>query len=150
DSSLRHRTGTVVKLISPSSFSEQRRLSGETCIAVHGKIRPLKTWVHIFEPKLQSRASKFEYMLNKQKERKSKNWNKFQEPQGLRHCTRSGHTAEFDPEEGFAKVKKYGLPQDEGVKSFISNPTAQLSERVVLVMMSKATNEVLERREVEF
>ncbi|KAG8492334.1 hypothetical protein CXB51_009811 [Gossypium anomalum] len=64
----------------------------------------------------------------------------------------------IDPEESFAKVKKYGLPQDEGVKSFISNPTAQLSghsshsrnvlekERVVLVMMSKATNEVLERR----
>ncbi|KAL1060239.1 hypothetical protein V6Z11_1Z114600 [Gossypium hirsutum] len=57
----------------------------------------------------------------------------------------------------FAKVKKYGLPmlltQDEGVKSFISNLTAQLSEwleagklqRVVLVIMSKATNEVLER-----
>ncbi|MFQ6641214.1 hypothetical protein Gotur_016058, partial [Gossypium turneri] len=36
----------------------------------------------------------------------------------------------FDPEEGFAKVKKYGLPQDEGVKSFISNPTAQLSVRL--------------------
>ncbi|XP_074295674.1 mitotic spindle checkpoint protein MAD2 [Silene latifolia] len=61
------------------------------------------------------------------------------------------------PEESFAKVKKYGLPmlltQDEGVKSFISNLTAQLSEwlesgklqRVVLVIMSKATNEVLER-----
>ncbi|MBA0613629.1 hypothetical protein Goshw_015189 [Gossypium schwendimanii] len=76
------------------------------------------------------------------------------------------------PEESFAKVKKYGLPmlltQDEGVKSFISNLTAQLSghfshsgnelivlekewleagklQRVVLVIMSKATNEVLER-----
>ncbi|KAK8526342.1 hypothetical protein V6N12_020815 [Hibiscus sabdariffa] len=61
------------------------------------------------------------------------------------------------PEESFAKVKKYGLPmlltQDEGVKSFISNLTAQLSEwleagklqRVVLVIMSKASNEVLER-----
>ncbi|MBA0765879.1 hypothetical protein Gotri_014992, partial [Gossypium trilobum] len=36
------------------------------------------------------------------------------------------------------------LTQDEGVKSFISNLTAQLSERVVLVIMSKATNEVLE------
>ncbi|KAM7256359.1 hypothetical protein ACFE04_012100 [Oxalis oulophora] len=38
------------------------------------------------------------------------------------------------PEESFAKVKKYGLPmlltQDEGVKSFIANLTAQLSERV--------------------
>ncbi|GFZ21170.1 DNA-binding HORMA family protein [Actinidia rufa] len=61
------------------------------------------------------------------------------------------------PEETFAKVKKYGLPmlltQDEGVKTFIANLTAQLSEwlesgklqRVVLVIMSKATNEVLER-----
>ncbi|MBA0776483.1 hypothetical protein Gotri_011470, partial [Gossypium trilobum] len=49
----------------------------------------------------------------------------------------------IDPEESFAKVKKYGLPQDEGVKSFISNLTAQLSERVVLVMTSKATNELL-------
>nr|CAN73237.1 hypothetical protein VITISV_030093 [Vitis vinifera] len=61
------------------------------------------------------------------------------------------------PEESFGKVKKYGLPmlltQDEGVKSFIANLTAQLSEwletgklqRVVLVIMSKATNEVLER-----
>ncbi|KAE8719586.1 Mitotic spindle checkpoint protein MAD2 [Hibiscus syriacus] len=57
------------------------------------------------------------------------------------------------PEESFAKVKKYGLPmlltQDEGVKSFISNLTAQLSagklQRDVLVIMSKATNEVLER-----
>uniref|UniRef100_A0A6N2MNB4 Mitotic spindle checkpoint protein MAD2 n=1 Tax=Salix viminalis TaxID=40686 RepID=A0A6N2MNB4_SALVM len=61
------------------------------------------------------------------------------------------------PEESFAKVKKYGLPMlltnDEGVKSFISNLNAQLSEwleagklqRVVLVIMSKGTNEVLER-----
>ncbi|CAI9779382.1 unnamed protein product [Fraxinus pennsylvanica] len=61
------------------------------------------------------------------------------------------------PEESFAKVKKNGLPmlltQDEGVKSFISKLTAQLSEwletgklqRVVLVIMSKATGEVLER-----
>ncbi|KAK9707524.1 hypothetical protein RND81_07G203200 [Saponaria officinalis] len=56
------------------------------------------------------------------------------------------------PEESFAKVKKYGLPmlltQDDGVKSFITNLTAQLSgklQRVVLVIMSKATNEVLER-----
>ncbi|KAJ6321477.1 hypothetical protein OIU77_011531 [Salix suchowensis] len=61
------------------------------------------------------------------------------------------------PEESFAKVKKYGLPMlltnDEGVKSFISNLNAQLSEwleagklqRVVLVIMSKDTNEVLER-----
>ncbi|XP_051122472.1 mitotic spindle checkpoint protein MAD2 isoform X1 [Andrographis paniculata] len=61
------------------------------------------------------------------------------------------------PEESFARVKKYGLPmlltQDEGVKSFISNLTSQLSEwleagklqRVVLVIMSKATGEVLER-----
>lgn len=35
------------------------------------------------------------------------------------------------PEESFGKVKKYGLPmlltQDEGVKTFISNLTAQLS-----------------------
>ncbi|KAI4336622.1 hypothetical protein L6164_015124 [Bauhinia variegata] len=45
------------------------------------------------------------------------------------------------------------LTQDEGVKSFLANLTAQLSEwleagklqRVVLVIMSKATNEVLER-----
>ncbi|MBA0746752.1 hypothetical protein Gogos_009243 [Gossypium gossypioides] len=51
----------------------------------------------------------------------------------------------IDPEEGFAKVKKYGLPQDEGVKSFISNPTTS-TFWVVLVMTSKATNEVLERR----
>ncbi|XP_047317925.1 mitotic spindle checkpoint protein MAD2 isoform X1 [Impatiens glandulifera] len=61
------------------------------------------------------------------------------------------------PEESFSRVKKYGLPmlltQDEGVKTFISNLTAQLSEwletgklqRIVLVIMSKATNEVLER-----
>ncbi|XP_042513931.1 mitotic spindle checkpoint protein MAD2 [Macadamia integrifolia] len=61
------------------------------------------------------------------------------------------------PEESFVKVKKYGLSmlltEDEGVKSFMSNLTAQLSEwleagklqRVVLVIMSKATSEVLER-----
>ncbi|KAL8137818.1 hypothetical protein V2J09_003819 [Rumex salicifolius] len=61
------------------------------------------------------------------------------------------------PEESFAKVKKYGLPmlltQDEGVKTFIANLTAQLSEwleagklqRIVLVIMSKSTGEVLER-----
>ncbi|KAF6156900.1 hypothetical protein GIB67_000440 [Kingdonia uniflora] len=61
------------------------------------------------------------------------------------------------PEESFAKVKKYGLPllltQDNDVKAFITNLTAQLSEwlesgklqRVVLVIMSKATSEVLER-----
>ncbi|KAL3644455.1 Mitotic spindle checkpoint component mad2 [Castilleja foliolosa] len=61
------------------------------------------------------------------------------------------------PEESFAKVKKYGLPllltQDEGVKSFISNLTSQLTEwlesgklqRVVLVIMNKDSGEVLER-----
>ncbi|RWV82418.1 hypothetical protein GW17_00056084, partial [Ensete ventricosum] len=70
------------------------------------------------------------------------------------------------PEESFTKVKKYGLPmlltQDEGVKSFISGLTSQLTafalfnpreewleagklQRVVLVIMSKATSEVLER-----
>jgi mitotic spindle assembly checkpoint protein MAD2 len=61
------------------------------------------------------------------------------------------------PEESFSKVKKYGLPmlltEDEGVKSFISGLTSQLSEwleagklqRIVLVIMSKATSEVLER-----
>ncbi|KAL6193180.1 hypothetical protein ACLB2K_034264 [Fragaria x ananassa] len=61
------------------------------------------------------------------------------------------------PEESFVKVKKYGLPmlltQDEGLKSFLANLTSQLSEwlesgklqRVVLVIMSKATGEVLER-----
>ncbi|WVZ22536.1 hypothetical protein V8G54_001080 [Vigna mungo] len=45
------------------------------------------------------------------------------------------------------------LTEDEGVKSFIANLTAQISEwfepgklqRVVLVIMSKATSEVLER-----
>ncbi|MBA0660516.1 hypothetical protein Goklo_012525, partial [Gossypium klotzschianum] len=42
----------------------------------------------------------------------------------------------IDPEESFVKVKKYWLPQDEGVKSFISNPTAQPS----------GYHEVLERR----
>lgn len=61
------------------------------------------------------------------------------------------------PEESFTKVKKYGLPmlltQDEGVKSFIASITSQLSEwleagklqRAVLVIMSKAGSEVLER-----
>ncbi|KAK2987180.1 hypothetical protein RJ640_030772 [Escallonia rubra] len=61
------------------------------------------------------------------------------------------------PEESFSKVKKYGLPllltQDDGVKAFIANLTAQLTEwlesgklqRVVLVIMSKATSEVQER-----
>ncbi|CAI0425725.1 unnamed protein product [Linum tenue] len=76
------------------------------------------------------------------------------------------------PEESFARVKKYGLPmlltKDEGVKSFISNLNAQLSgnillvpqvpelssvewleagklQRVVLVIMSMNTGEVLER-----
>ncbi|XP_064969392.1 mitotic spindle checkpoint protein MAD2-like isoform X1 [Musa acuminata AAA Group] len=61
------------------------------------------------------------------------------------------------PEESFTKVKKYGLPmlltQDEGVKSFLAGLTSQLTEwleagklqRVVLVIMSKATSEVLER-----
>ncbi|KAI4340660.1 hypothetical protein MLD38_025472 [Melastoma candidum] len=61
------------------------------------------------------------------------------------------------PEESFARVKKYGLPmlltQDEGVKSFLADINSQLSEwleagklqRVVLVIMSKATGEVLER-----
>ncbi|XP_039045814.1 uncharacterized protein LOC120185746 [Hibiscus syriacus] len=34
----------------------------------HGKIGPLKTWVHSFEPKLQNRASKFEYKINIQRE----------------------------------------------------------------------------------
>lgn len=60
-------------------------------------------------------------------------------------------------EESFARVKKYGLPmllsQDEGVKSFLSNLTSQLSEwleagklqRVVLVIMSKASGDVFER-----
>ncbi|KAL3337353.1 hypothetical protein AABB24_029821, partial [Solanum stoloniferum] len=61
------------------------------------------------------------------------------------------------PEESFKKVKKYGLTmllsEDEGVKTFVSNLTAQLAEwletgklqRVVLVIMSKASGEVLER-----
>ncbi|CAL5031345.1 unnamed protein product [Urochloa decumbens] len=61
------------------------------------------------------------------------------------------------PEESFTKVKKYGLTmlltQDEGVKNFIASLTSQLSEwleagklqRIVLVIMSKATSEVLER-----
>ncbi|KAK5834127.1 hypothetical protein PVK06_018001 [Gossypium arboreum] len=47
-------------------------------------------------------------------------------------------------EESFAKVKKYGLPQDEGYSSHSGNVLEK--ERVVLVMMSKAINEVLERR----
>ncbi|KAK1294810.1 Mitotic spindle checkpoint protein MAD2 [Acorus calamus] len=61
------------------------------------------------------------------------------------------------PEESFAKVKKYGLPmlltQDDSVKSFIAGLTSQLAEwleagklqRVVLVIMSQASSEVLER-----
>ncbi|KAG6529307.1 mitotic spindle checkpoint protein MAD2 [Zingiber officinale] len=61
------------------------------------------------------------------------------------------------PEESFVKVKKYGLPmlltQDEGVKSFLAGLTSQLTEwmeagklqRVVLVIMSRTTMEVLER-----
>ncbi|KAI0492787.1 mitotic spindle checkpoint protein MAD2 [Dendrobium catenatum] len=61
------------------------------------------------------------------------------------------------PEESFVKVKKYGLPmlltQNEEVKSYIASITSQLSEwldagklqRIVLVIMSKATSEVLER-----
>ncbi|EPS71952.1 hypothetical protein M569_02810, partial [Genlisea aurea] len=61
------------------------------------------------------------------------------------------------PVESFERVKKYGLPmlliQDEGVKSFLSNLTSQLSEwleagklqRVVLVIMNKESGEVLER-----
>ncbi|KAL4387130.1 hypothetical protein GQ457_09G009230 [Hibiscus cannabinus] len=40
------------------SFSQSRQL------LVHGKIGPLKTWV---EPRLQNRASKFEYKLNVQR-----------------------------------------------------------------------------------
>ena len=40
------------------------------------------------------------------------------------------------PEESFVKVKKYGLPmlltQDESVKSFIANVTAQLSGKLCL------------------
>lgn len=39
------------------------------------------------------------------------------------------------PEESFVKVKKYGLPmlltEDQGVKSFIANLTAQLSGNYV-------------------
>ncbi|KAM0048685.1 putative mitotic spindle checkpoint protein Mad2 [Helianthus debilis subsp. tardiflorus] len=65
------------------------------------------------------------------------------------------HNRGVYPEESF--VKKYGLPlllsQDEGVKTFIANLNTQLSEwleagklqRIVLVIMSKATNEVLEK-----
>ncbi|KAL9667075.1 hypothetical protein QQ045_001422 [Rhodiola kirilowii] len=62
------------------------------------------------------------------------------------------------PEESFAKVKKYGLPmlltQDDAVKTFLASLTSQLSaewleagklQRIVLVIMSKATGEVLER-----
>lgn len=41
------------------------------------------------------------------------------------------YNREVYPAESFVKVKKYGLPmlltQDEGVKSFIANLTAQLS-----------------------
>ncbi|PKI78345.1 hypothetical protein CRG98_001288 [Punica granatum] len=60
-------------------------------------------------------------------------------------------------EESFVKVKKYGLPmlltQDEDVKKFIANLNSQLSEwleagklqRIVLVIMSKSSGEVLER-----
>ncbi|MFS7970926.1 putative mitotic spindle checkpoint protein Mad2 [Helianthus anomalus] len=59
--------------------------------------------------------------------------------------------------ESFGKVKKYGLPlllsQDEGVNTFIATLNTQLSEwleagnlqMIVLVIMSKDTNEVLER-----
>lgn len=39
------------------------------------------------------------------------------------------------PEESFARTKKYGLPllltQDEGVKSFLSNLTSQLSGKLI-------------------
>ncbi|KAG8492338.1 hypothetical protein CXB51_009676 [Gossypium anomalum] len=61
------------------------------------------------------------------------------------------------PRREFCQSEEIGLSY-EGLKSFISNPTTQLSGhsshsgnvlekgRVVLVMMSKATNEVLERR----
>ncbi|KAJ3675450.1 hypothetical protein LUZ60_004492 [Juncus effusus] len=61
------------------------------------------------------------------------------------------------PEETFAKVKKYGLSmlltEDEGLKSYLTQITSQLSEwleagklqRVVLVIMSKSSSEVLER-----
>ncbi|XP_039066612.1 uncharacterized protein LOC120212332 [Hibiscus syriacus] len=43
------------------SFSQSKKL-------FHGKIGPLKTWVHSFEPKLQNRASKFEHKINIQRE----------------------------------------------------------------------------------
>ncbi|MFS7949317.1 putative mitotic spindle checkpoint protein Mad2 [Helianthus anomalus] len=50
------------------------------------------------------------------------------------------------PEESFGKVKKYGLPlllsQDEGNGWKLGTGNLQ---RIVLVIMSKATNEVLER-----
>ncbi|KAH9290654.1 hypothetical protein KI387_034771, partial [Taxus chinensis] len=61
------------------------------------------------------------------------------------------------PEEQFSKVRKYGIPmlliQDEAVKAYISSITSQLAEwlgcgklqRIVLVIMSKASSEVLER-----
>lgn len=43
------------------------------------------------------------------------------------------------PEESFSKVKKYGLPmlltQDEGVKSFISGITSQLSGKPFLIFV---------------
>ncbi|XP_022750565.1 uncharacterized protein LOC111299571 isoform X2 [Durio zibethinus] len=42
------------------SFSQSRQL-------FHGIIGPLKTWVQSIEPKLQKRASKFEYKLNIQR-----------------------------------------------------------------------------------
>ncbi|CAD6263276.1 unnamed protein product [Miscanthus lutarioriparius] len=74
--------------------------------------------------------------------------------QGLDHIL---YNRAVYPEESFTKVKKYGLTmlltQDEGVKNFIASLTSQLSEwleagklqRIVLVIMSKATSEVLER-----
>jgi mitotic spindle assembly checkpoint protein MAD2 len=61
------------------------------------------------------------------------------------------------PEEQFSKVRKYGIPmfliQDEAVKGFVASITSQLAEwlesgklqRIVLVIMSKASSEVLER-----
>ncbi|PKA55503.1 Mitotic spindle checkpoint protein MAD2 [Apostasia shenzhenica] len=61
------------------------------------------------------------------------------------------------PEESFSKVKKYGLSMllthDEELKSYIGSLTSQLSEwleagklqRIVLIIMSRATSEVLER-----
>ncbi|KAK0587547.1 hypothetical protein LWI29_024714 [Acer saccharum] len=53
------------------------------------------------------------------------------------------------PEESFAKVKKYGLPmlltQDEGVKSFIANLTAQLTEWLESGKLIETDSEVVER-----